>query len=59
MVPKLMKRSILFKPGFKAIFFENINKKMNIRLEPENKKGRGTNFSNFLVKSILNYPNHS
>ena len=57
--PKWMKRAILFKPGFKAIFFENINKKMNIRPEPENKKGRGTNFSNFLVKSILNYPNHS
>ena len=55
---KWMKRSILFKPGFKAIFFENINKKMNIRLEQENKKGRGANFSNFLVKSILNYQSH-
>ena len=54
-----MKRSILFKPDFQAISIENINKKMNIRLEPENKKGRGTNFSNFLVKSILNYQNHS
>ena len=44
-----MKRAILFKPGFKAIFFENINKKMNIKPEQENKKGRGTNFSNFLL----------
>ena len=49
-----MKRAILFKPGFRAIFFENIIKKMNIRLEPENKKGTGTNFSNFLLKLILN-----
>ena len=43
---KWMKRSILFKPGFKAISFENINKKMNIRPEPENKIGRGNNFIN-------------
>ena len=49
-----MKRAILFKPGFKAFFFENINKKMNIKLEPGNKKGTGTNFSNFLLKLILN-----
>ena len=49
-----MKRSSLFKPDFQAIFFENIDKKMNIRLEQENKKGTGTNFSNFLLKSILN-----
>ena len=54
-----MKRAILFKPAFKAIFFENIVKKINIRLEPENKNGRETNFSNFLVKKILNYQNHS
>jgi hypothetical protein len=54
---KWMKRAILFKPAFKAISFENINKKMNIRLEPESKKGRGTNFSNFLVIKILNYQN--
>ena len=54
-----MKRAILFKPGFNAISFENIIKKMNISLEPENKNGRGTNFSNFLVKKILNYQNHS
>ena len=56
---KWMKRAILFQPGFKAIFFENIDKKLNISLEPENEKGRGTNFSNFLVKKILNYQNHS
>ena len=54
-----MKRAILFKPGFKAIYFENIIKKMNIRPEPENKKGRGTNFSNFLLKQILNYQKHT
>ena len=53
-----MKRAILFKPGFKAIFFENIDKKMNIRPEHEKRKGRGTNFSNFLLKQILNYQNH-
>ena len=53
-----MKRAILFKPGFKAISFENISKKMNTRLEPENKNGRGTNFSNFLVKKNLNCQNH-
>ena len=49
-----MKRSILFKPGFEAIYFENIDKKMNIRLEQENKKARGTNFSNFLLELIFN-----
>ena len=54
-----MKRAILFKPGFKAISFENIIKKMNISLEPENKNWRGTNFSNFLIEKILNYQNHS
>ena len=32
---------------------------MNIRLEPENKNGRGTNFSNFLIEIFLNYQNHS
>ena len=45
-----MKRSIFFKPGFKAIYFENINKKMNIGPEQEDRKGRGTNFSNFLLE---------
>ena len=54
-----MKRSILFQPDFKAIFFEYIDKKMNIRLEPKNKKGRTNNFSDFLVKNIFSYPNHS
>ena len=49
-----MKRAILFKPGLKANFFENIIKKMNIRPELENRKGRGTNFSNFLLEKILN-----
>ena len=56
---KWMKRSILFKPDFQAIVFESINKKMNIRPEPENKKGRRNDFSDFLVKFFLNYPNHS
>ena len=50
-----MKRATLFKPGFKAIYFENIIKKMNIRPEPENRKGRGTNFSNFLLEKNLNF----
>ena len=58
-ISEWMKRAILFKPGFKAISFENIIKKMNIRLEPENKNGRGTNFSNFLIEKFLNYQNHS
>ena len=53
-----MKRAILFKPGFKAIFFVNIGKKVNIRPEPENKNRRETNFSNFLLKQILKYQNH-
>ena len=56
---KWMKRSILFQPDFKAIFFENISKKVNIRLEQENRKGRGTNFSNFLLEKIFDYQNHS
>ena len=42
-----MKRAILFKPGFKAIYFENINKKMNIGPEQENRIGRGFNLINF------------
>jgi hypothetical protein len=46
---KWMKRCILFEPDFQAFFFENINKKMNIRLESENKIGRRNNFSDFLV----------
>ena len=41
-----MKRAILFKPGFKAFFFENINKKLNTRPEPENRIGRGSDFMN-------------
>ena len=56
---KWMKRAILFQPGFKAIYFENIIKKMNIKPEQENKKGRGTNFSNFLLEKIFDYQNHS
>ena len=56
---KWMKRSILFQPSFKAFYFANIDKKVNIRPEPENKKGRGTNFSNFLLKQILNYQKHT
>ena len=50
-----MKRSILFQPDFKAISFESINKKVNIKPEQENRKGRGTNFSNFLLEKILNF----
>ena len=42
-----MKRAILFKPGFKANFFENIDKKLNTRPEPENRIGRGFNLINF------------
>ena len=49
-----MKRAILFQPGFKAIYFENINKKMNIGPEQEDRKGRGTNFRNFLLQNFLN-----
>ena len=49
-----MKRAILFKPGFKAIYFEKIDKKMNIGPEQEDRKGRGTNFSNFLLEKFLN-----
>ena len=56
---KWMKRSILFQPDFKAISFESIDKKVNIKPEQENRKGRGTNFSNFLLVKILNYQNHS
>ena len=56
---KWMKRSILFQPDFKAIIFEDISKKVNIRPEPENKKGTGINFSNFLLKQILNYQKHT
>ena len=44
---KWMKRAILFQPGFKAFFFENIDKKMNIKPEPENRIGRGFNLINF------------
>ena len=51
---KWMKRSILFKTGFKAFFLENINKKVNIGPEPENKNRIGTHFSNFLLKQVLN-----
>ena len=44
---KWMKRAILFQPGFRAIFFEIIDKKMNIKPEPENRIGRGFNLINF------------
>ena len=42
-----MKRSILFQPSFKAFYFANIDKKVNIRPEPENRIGRGFNLINF------------
>ena len=48
-----MKRSILFQPDFKAISFESINKKVNIKPEQENRKGRGPNFNNFLLDFFL------
>ena len=56
---KWMKRFTLFQPDFKPIFFENISKKVNIRPEQENRKGRGTNFRNFLLEKIFDYQNHS
>ena len=43
---KWMKRSTLFQPSFKAFYFANIDKKVNIRPEPENKIGRGSDFMN-------------
>ena len=49
---KWMKRSILFQPGFKAIFFENIDKKMNIKPEQENRIERGFNLINFLSNTF-------
>ena len=39
--------------GFKAISFENINKKVNIGPEQKDGKGRGTNFSNFLLEQYF------
>ena len=54
---KWMKRSILFQPDFKAISFECIDKKVNIKPEQENRKGRGTNFNNFLLEFLFNYQN--
>ena len=52
-IQKWMKRAILFQQGFKAIYFENINKNMNIGPEQEDRKGRGTNFSNFLLEQYF------